>query len=505
MTLSCQQVVSACPIAEGSRNLPVERVIRSKAVTLSSPLMSEDSSIERLKAQLRHEISALSSGDRLASARTLMERFRVSPVTVSRAFADLVAEGLVVSRPGAGTFVAPRDRTTRRVADLGWQTIVLGDRTIDTEGLPPLVDPPDADATISLATGYLHSSLMPLAGLNAALRRAARLPNAWERPPAGGLRALRAWFARLVGCDVDAGNVVITPGGQGAISACFRALVPAGSPLLVESPTYPGALAVARAAGIRPVPVPTDANGVVPELLSEAFGRSGAQALYCQPLFHNPTGNVLAGERRKTILAAAAAAGAFVIEDDFARCLSHGRRPLPPLLADDEEGRVVYVTSLTKVASPSLRVGAVIARGPVAQRLQALRTVDDMFVPALMQEVALDLVSRPMWERHRRELARSLGRRAAVLAQAIATWLPAAEVTPPSGGMHLWAGLPVPMDDRAAADAARRAGVVVLAGRHFFPAEPTGPYLRLTYTAARTETELVEGVRRLAGALDRLG
>ena len=164
---------------------------------------------------------------------------------------------------------------------------------------------------------------MPLAALRSALARAARLPDAWERPPAAGLHELRSWFAQQAGYGgTDARDVLITSGGQGALSAAFRALVPSGAPLLVESPTYPGALAAARAAGIRPVPVPTDQDGVIPEHLAEAFAEPGPGAL-CQPAYHNPTGAVLAAGRRPAVLGAAAAAGAFVIEDDVARWLSH--------------------------------------------------------------------------------------------------------------------------------------------------------------------------------------
>ena len=113
---------------------------------------------------------------------------------------------------------------------------------------------------------------------------------------------------------------------------------------------------------------------------------------------------MLAGPRREAVLAAAAAAGAFVIEDDCGRWLAHGQRPPPTLLADDGDGRVVFLTSLTKAASPSLRIGALIARGPVAARLAALRVVDDMFVPRPVQEAALDLVSGAAWDRHLRDL-----------------------------------------------------------------------------------------------------
>ena len=468
--------------------------------------INNDSSSEQLKRWLRTEAARLGPGQRLPSTRWLIQTHHVSPLTVSRALAELGQEGVLVSRPGAGTFVAAQPRAGRPADPDGysWQTVALAERAIDTEGLSPLADPPHADDVISLATGYLHSSLMPLAALRSALARASRLPDTWERPPAAGLHGLRSWFAQQAGSGADAQDVLITSGGQGALSAAFRALVPAGAPLLVESPTYPGALAAARVAGIRPVPVPTDRDGVIPGHLAEAFARTGAQALFCQPAYHNPTGAVLATSRRAAVLGAAAAAGAFVIEDDFARWLSHHRRPPAPLLAEDDDGRVVYLTSLTKVASPSLRVGAVIARGPVAHRLHALRAVDDMFVSRPLQETTLELVSRPMWQRHLKDLSRALSRRAEALFHAVNRHLPALDVVLPDGGTHLWARLPRSLDDVEVAAAARRAGVIVMPGRPFFPAEAPGPHLRLTFSAVATESDLDVAVRRLAAAAPEL-
>jgi DNA-binding transcriptional MocR family regulator len=479
--------------------------IASQAIAVSLSFINNDSSSDRLKEWLRTEAARLGPGQRLPSTRWLIQTHRVSPLTVSRALAELGREGVVVSRPGAGTFVAqPRGGRPGDPGDYSWQTVALAERAIDAEGLSPLADPPHADGVISLATGYLHSSLMPLAALRSALARAARLPDAWERPPAAGLHELRSWFAQQVGSGADAQDVLITSGGQGALSAAFRALVPSGARLLVESPTYPGALAAARAASIRPVPVPTDRDGVIPEHLAEAFARTGAQALYCQPVYHNPTGAVLAAGRRPAVLGAAAAAGAFVIEDDFARWLSHNQRPPAPLLADDGDGRVVYLTSLTKVASPSLRVGAMIARGPVARRLRALRAVDDMFVSRPLQETTLELVSRPMWDRHLKDLSRSLSRRAEVLFHAVSRHLPAVDAALPAGGMHLWIRLPRHLDDVEVAAAARRGGVIIMAGRPFYPAEAPGPHLRLAFCGAATEAELDTAVRRLAASAPEL-
>ena len=459
-------------------------------------------------AVLRADVAARPAGDRLPPTRELVETLHVSPVTVSRALALLVGEGLVETRPGSGTFVREQAPARGPAADLSWQAATLGDRAIPAEGLSPLFDPPSEDGTISLATGYLHPSLMPTRILAGAWARAARLPDAFERAPAEGLAGLRAWFVRNAtpGAGVEPRDALITPGGQSAITVAVRALVPAGEPLLVESPTYPGVLAIARAAGVRPVPVPLDADGISPEHLADAFARTRARAVYLQPTFQNPTGAVLAAERRGEVLAAARAANAFIIEDDFARWLGHGARPAAPLLDDDRDGHVVYITSLTKATAPSLRIGAVIARGAVTERLKVLRVVDDLFVPRPTQEAALELVTSRGWDRHLRTLAEALGARAEAMMLGIRHHLPTVDVTArPSGGMHIWAALAPQLDDEAVARAARRAGVLVNPGRSFFPAEPSGPRLRLTFAAAADLAELDRGLARLGGAIAALG
>ncbi|MFI7131730.1 PLP-dependent aminotransferase family protein [Nonomuraea sp. NPDC050153] len=462
--------------------------------------MSESNITQALVTSLRAEIAGLAVGDRLPSARDLVRRHGVSPVTVTRAFALLAAEGAVVTRPGSGTFVAARrssrDGSADGVADTSWQTVVLADRTMPAPSEGELLGPP-ASGAITMAGGYLHRSLQPTKALAAALARAARRPDAWDRAPTAGLAPLRAIFARQAGGDVGAGDVLITSGGQSALSMAFRAIAAPGSPILVESPTYPGALVAARAAGLRPVPVPLDADGIRPDLLADAFATTGARLLYCQPTFHNPTGAVLSPERRRQVVDVARAAGAFLVEDDFARHLGHGA-PVPrALVADDRDGTVVHVTSLTKPASPSLRIGAVVARGPVMERLRAMRRVDDFFIARPLQEAAVELLSAPAWERHLRALANALRERCAALVTALARevpgWLPGQL---PAGGLHLWVRMSAG-HDHAAVEAARARGVVISAGREYFAAEAPGDYLRLGFAATADLGELAEGARRL--------
>lgn len=466
-----------------------------------------------LAKTLKAELDRYSLGGKLPSSRALVERYRVSPVTVTRALAQLAAEGLVVTRPGAGAFRAETPAPTA-TGDTSWQELALSadaatelvPRAVDASGvLVTLAAPPPG--VVEFNGGYLHPSLQPERALSAALARAGRRPGAWGRPPTDGLTELREWFAREIGGGVTGAEVLITAGGQSALTTALRALAAPGTPVLVESPTYPGMLAVARAAGLRPVPVPTDADGIRPDLLEAAFRATGARVLVCQPLFQNPTGALLPPDRRREVVRIARAAGAFVVEDDFARRLVHeDAGPLPaPLAADDPDGVVVHVCSLTKITSASLRVGALAARGPVLERLRAIQVVDSFFVPRPLQEAALELVGAPAWSRHLRTVSQELRARRDTLAAAVALRLPELALPQlPSGGHHLWLRLPDTLPEPALLAAALRAGVAVAPGRPYFCAEPPAGHIRLSFAGVAGPTEIAEGVRRLRTAVDEL-
>ncbi|QKW05589.1 PLP-dependent aminotransferase family protein [Streptomyces sp. NA04227] len=473
--------------------------------------MSERSSVSELAGRLRVELDRYSPGEKLPSSRALVERHHVSPVTVSRALGQLAAEGLVVTRPGAGAFRAAGPGSAPAPAgDTSWQELALSadatadavPRTVDASGVLATLAAPPA-GVVEFNGGYLHPSLQPERAMANALARAGRRPGAWGRPPVEGVGELREWFARGIGGHVTAAEVLVCAGGQNALTTALRALAAPGSPVLVESPTYPGMLAIARASGLRPVPVPVDTDGVRPELLAEAFRATGARVFVCQPLFQNPTGAVLATERRRRVLALAREAGAFVVEDDYIRRLAHDDcGPLPgPLAAEDTEGVVIHVSSLTKVASPSLRIGCLAARGPVLDRLRAIQVVDNFFVPRPLQEATLELVGSPAWPRHLQSVASELRKRRQTQAATLARLLPELTVTHvPLGGYHLWLRLPDGTDDLALAAAALRRGVALAPGRPYFSAEPPAPHVRLSYAAVAGETEIVEGVERLRAA-----
>jgi len=458
--------------------------------------MKESNSVALVQQALRQEASRLGPGAKVSSVRHLMLRHRVSPGTVRRAMARLTAEGVLDARPGQGTFAASKTPPERGDADFAWQGLALGSARVSAEAVTSLLTQPVAGA-VNLAGGYPSEDLQATALVSRAMVRAARRPGVWGRMPLEGVEGLRAWFAQQIGSTVSAHEVLICPGSQSAINTTFNALAAPGSPVLVESPSYMGAMVAARAAGLRLVPVPTDRDGVRPEALEQAFAISGARLFYSQPTHANPTGATLSSERRPQVLDVVTRAGALLIEDDWGRDLSYEKAP-PPLVVQDRNGHCVYLRSLTKAAAPGLRIGAIVARGAALSRLTASRVVSDFFVSGPIQETALELVHSPGWPRHLRDIRVRLRNRRDVLDSAVRQHLGEGCLTLlPTGGMHLWVRLEDSINDVALAARAAQEGVLVSAGRQWFPAEATGSFLRLSYACA-PEASLRRAVETLA-------
>jgi DNA-binding transcriptional MocR family regulator len=460
------------------------------------------------QANLERLVMELPADSRLPSYRELQQRYRLSPATVRRVLADLARRGLLETRPGSGTYTAARrvgaegpfGPASLGPADVSWQTMALGSRPGLGADLEQLVEPAPADA-ISMDGGFLDERLQPLGLLASAATRAARRPRAWSRLPAQGLPELRAHFAAEIGPAVSPQHVIITPGGQAGLSAAFRHLAAPGDPVIMESPTYVGAIAAARAAGLTLVPVPGDGDGAVPDALADALRKTSAKLVYLQPRYSNPAGTVLGRDRRAAVLEAVTRHGAFLIEDDWVRDFDLGAPSPPPLASSDPDGHVVYLRSLSKPVAPGLRVAGLAARGPALVRLRRGRISDDLFVAPVLQQIALDVLTAPGWPRHLGSLRRALRERRDALAAAVGKLLPQCELALiPSGGLHLWLRLPDNCLDTRVVGLAAARGLAISPGRVSFPGEPPGEYLRLSYASADAQA-LVTGAGILADAL----
>jgi DNA-binding transcriptional MocR family regulator len=462
--------------------------------------MNDGSTWRSAQVSLEQLIRDLPPDSKLPSYRVLQQRYQLGPSTVQRLLAELARRGLLVTRPGSGTYTASR-RPARRAADLSWQTLAVGSRAGLGSDLERLVDPLPPDS-IGLASGFPDERLQPLGLLAAAAIRSARRPHGWSRLPTQGLPELRSYLATEVAAGLLTDqNVLIASGGQAALSAVFRHLCAPGDPLIVESPTYVGALAAARAAGLVLVPVPGDADGVLPDALADAFARTGSRLAYLQPRYANPHGTVLAPDRREPVLAAAGRARAFLLEDDWMRDFDLGAPSPEPLISQDTDGHVIYLRSVSKPIAAGLRVSGLAARGPVLARLRRGRISDDLFVAPILQQIALDVLTAPGWPRHLAGVRRQLRERRDALVTAIANLLPGCQLELiPAGGMHLWLRLPDGCSDMDVTDAAAARGVMVNPGRASFPGEAPASYLRLSYAGAEPAA-LLAAVRILAAVI----
>ncbi|HET9519382.1 MAG TPA: PLP-dependent aminotransferase family protein [Actinoplanes sp.] len=426
-------------------------------------------------------------GVRLPAERELAESLGISRTTVTAAYRGLRESGHLTSRRGAGS----------------WTTLPTGHR-VATSGLwAPFEDPDMIDLGVA-------ASAAPVELVRAARDAADDLPrylgSAGYHP--SGLDVLReavaaGYSARGVPTAVD--QILITSGTQQALDLVLRLSVPAGAPVLVESPTYPNALAALAARRARITTHGLDAGtGWDAELLLGALRQSRPRLAYVIAEFHNPTGHLMPADLRERLVTTAHATGTELVVDESWVDLSLDGGALPPPLAVfDRHSRVVSIGGMSKAYWGGLRIGWVRASAPLVQRLAALRVGVDMASPVLEQLVAVRLLAQSATIVTARQV--QLAARRDALVAALTAMLPQWRYFVPTGGATLWAELDGPISS-ALARAAEEVGVRLAPGPRFGLDGTLERFLRLPFTLPAED--LTEAIRRIASVrphLDRAG
>ena len=474
----------------------------------------------QLEAWLRAAIGdgTLEPGARLPSTRALAADLGVARITVGNAYAELERDGLVLGRPGSGTYVAPHLGAGRSpagsaaVPDLPtWQ------RRLAQEGLlspsPASVSPAhpssltDPGSDLISFTGVGDLRLVDVGGLSATFRDVLRRDGtvALEYGDLSvGHRPLRVTIAGLLasqGLRVDPDQVLVTSGSQQGLALACQLLTRAGDTVLVEEPTYDRALDLFVRLGLTVVPIPTDEHGMDVERLEPLLRRHRPRLLYTVPNFANPSGLCLSGPRRRRLLELVEEHAVPLVEDDFAGDLRYEGRTQPAIKALDPGGRVIYLGTFSKLLVPGLRLGYVVAEGPVLARLTELKRAHDLTTSPLIQRVVDRFVTVGRYQAHLRRTTRLYRRRRDALVAALTEHLPGARLHPPAGGLFAWLELPDLPDGVTTSSLlphAHAAGVSFAPGSRFYPDPARGhAHLRLNF-AVRTPEEIDEGVRRLA-------
>ena len=319
-----------------------------------------------------------------------------------------------------------------------------------------------------------------------------------------GQLTLRERLAALLleeGIPATAEQIVITAGGQQALDVIGKIFIDPGDLIAVEAPSYVGALSAFSAYEPSWLQVPLDDEGMIVDVLDEAL-RSGQRPkfIYTIPNFHNPAGVTLSYTRRQQLVALAAEFGIPVIEDDPYRKLRFDAEPIPAMRSLDPDN-VIYLSSLSKVVAAGLRIGYVVADGPVLQRFLAAKEAADLCPSNLTQLIAQEYLSDERWRQNLQTLVNIYRLRRDTCEAALEEFFPAdARWTHPSGGFYSWVTLPAHFDtSRMLAEAVERL-VAYVPGSAFYADGRGRNQLRLAYCYP-PEERVREGVRRLGELL----
>lgn len=389
-------------------------------------------------------------------------------------------------------------------------------RTIKSSAIRELLKVAQNPEIISLAGGLPAPELFPVQQFKDACRHVldTNAPAALQYGATEGYLPLREMIAKNLhryGMEATSDNVLITSGSQQALDLVAKLLINEGDCVLVEAPTYLGALQAFNVFGAEYVSIPIDEDGVRTELMPEAF-QCGPTFMYLLPNFQNPGGVTMSLARRKQIVRFSNEHGIPIIEDDPYGQLRYSGDHVTPLFVLDREnvrndrhyqfGNVIYLSTFSKLLAPGLRLGWIVAPPDVISKLVQIKQGADLHTSTFTQIVAYEVAKDGFLDEHVKHIRNVYRERRDVMLDSLERYFPAeARWTRPEGGLFLWVTLPEGMDSLELFQTAIQNKVAFVPGTSFFADEAQGArHLRLNFSSC-TPQNIGEGVRRLGAAV----
>jgi 2-aminoadipate transaminase len=349
---------------------------------------------------------------------------------------------------------------------------------------------------ISFAGGLPSPATFPVDVMKAAYDKVLSETGkvALQYGPTDGYGPLREWIANSLsteGSRILPEQILMTSGSQQALDLLGKVLIDEGSRVLVETPSYLGALQAFSVYRPEFKSVDTDEHGLVPSSIEGVA--QGARLLYSLPNFQNPTGRTLSIERRQELVETCARLGVPLIEDDPYGALSYKGEPMPKMVAMNPDG-VIYMGSFSKVLTPGIRLGYVCAPLPLVRRLELAKQAADLHTAQLTQMVVHEVVKDGFLDQHIPTIRKLYGDQCQVMLDALAEHFPASvSWTRPEGGMFIWVTLPKSIDAMKLLDQSLAARVAFVPGAPFYANEPATNTLRLSFVTVPPE-RIREGI-----------
>lgn len=470
----------------------------------------------QLYEQLRQMILSgeVAAGEQLPTSRVLARRLGVARVTVTQAYRQLAAEGFVQSRVGAGTFVtesimAEQNGQPFKPALTPWgarlasleATAETAAADSATAGRPLLTElPANRHLEIDFGFGRSYTQRFPYDVWRRLLARYLSTDDTMlsRYGSAAGFEPLRQaiadYLGRARGVHCTGEQVVIVSGAQQALDILCRLLLTPGGEVLVETPGYSDAFDLFRLHQARLVGLAVDDEGAQVEQIPR---RCRARLAFLTPGHQFPRGGTLSLKRRLALLQWARHNEAVVIEDDYDGDLRYDGRSLGALQGLDEDGRVVYLGTFSKVLFPALRLGYLVLPPSLLEPFVNAKSMVDRGAPTLTQAAVADFITEGHFERHLRQLRKIYGRRRETLVAALERYLPGrVTYSPVAAGLHVMLYLEADCDEAEIVRWAAAEGVGVYPGAPYHLEHPAPPSILLGFSGL-SAAEIEEGIRRL--------
>jgi len=458
---------------------------------------------EKIKDQI------IPAGTKLPPERELARLLSVSRTTAINAYRRLEQEGLVRTKVGSGTYVLENIKpVTGRTSVVPWPELFkVFPRTHISSAIMELMDTPVSKNFISMAAGMPDPRLYPLDTFSSLYSKyiAVADPADFGHIPTEGYFPLRSSIARMLkhrGISAQPENIMIVSGSQQGLYLISKAILEPGDYIVVESPTFVGAIQAFQAAGARILSLP-GTGSLSLSLLEDYLIRYRPKLFYIMPTFQNPSGRVLSLNERRELLNLASRYGLGILEDDPYRDIYFAGEPPPSLKSLDSSNCVLYLSTFSKILLPGLRIGWLVAPPSVINRLSLDKQYLDLHSGNIAQWLIHLFLEEGNLPGHLLKVRGEYEKRRDAMVNAIRSCFNGElQYEAPDGGFYLWCKLQSSYSSRQLLQEAAKMSVSFVPGEVFFAAPSGDREMRLCFATHR-ESKLIEGIERLAGALKK--
>jgi len=474
---------------------------------------------QQIGAYLRQAILSgnLSANTRLPASRQLAHDLGVNRSTVENAYSALEADGLVFSRMGSGTYVLHQDifpsvslHSIQTRLPLWQQNFHTQSALSNAELVEDMLQAGGHPHPINFASGVSDVREFPAEEFRKTLQSVMRRDQigALDYGESNGYAPLREGIAHILasqGLQTRPESILITAGSQQAIFLASQVLLKPNDTVLVENPTYSAAIELFRTLEYQIVGIPMDNQGMQVDQLEILLQQHHPKLIYTIPNFHNPTGTCLNSARRRQLIVLAEKYNVPILEDDFVGDLRYEGHVQPSLKALDPGAQVIYISTFSKMLVPGLRVGFIVADGPIYESLLNYKRLSDLATSALIQRALDAFVTVGRYQTYLHRSCQTFRKRRDAMAKAIENHLPAqASFDVPNGGLFIWLKLPKSILSNELLPFACGEGVAFVPGKYFFTNDLHGDeWLRLNF-ASQPVNDIEEGIKRLGVAIRKL-